>query len=124
MRWNSDYCKRIRADRKQWSHAKKPRDRNHDYRKSVELQLRALPRRNLNKIRDLASWLIVAIKENHQLPAPLSAALAREAEVKHAIAERAADTVRQPRRVALQPAYFEFLRGRAEESSQRLTAPC
>ena len=89
-----------------------------DYRKSVELQLRALPHRNLNKIRDLASWLIVAIKENHQLPAPLSAALAREAEVKHASAKRAADTARQQREAALQPAYFDFLRGRAGEIAQ------
>ena len=89
-----------------------------DYRKSVELQLRALPHRNLNKIRDLASWLIVAIKENHQLPAPLSAALAREAEVKHASAKQAADTARQQREAALQPAYFDFLRGRAGEIAQ------
>ncbi len=45
-----------------------------DYWKTVELQLRALPHRNLAKIRDLASWLIVAIKENHQLPEAISEA--------------------------------------------------
>jgi hypothetical protein len=84
-----------------------------DYRKSVELQLRALPHRNINKIRDLASWLIVAIKENHQLPEPIIAAMAKEEEVRHAIAKREAETARQKRREALQPAYFEFLRGRA-----------
>jgi hypothetical protein len=84
-----------------------------DYRKSVELQLRALPHRNLNKIRDLASWLIVAIKENHQLPEPIIEAMAKEEEVRHAIAKREAETARQKRREALQPAYFEFLRGRA-----------
>ncbi len=55
-----------------------------DYRKAVELHLRALPHRNLAKIRDLASWLIVAIKENHQLPEPIIDALAREEEVKKA----------------------------------------
>jgi hypothetical protein len=84
-----------------------------DYRKSVELQLRALPHRNLNKIRDLASWLIVAIKENHQLPEPIIEAMAKEEEVRHAIAKREAETARHKRREALQPAYFEFLRGRA-----------
>jgi len=84
-----------------------------DYRKSVELQLRALPHRNLNKIRDLASWLIVAVKENHQLPEPIIEAMAKEEEVRHAIAKREAETERQKRREALQPAYFEFLRGRA-----------
>lgn len=84
-----------------------------DYRKSVELQLRALPHRNLNKIRDLASWLIVAIKENHQLPEPITEAMAKEEEVRHAIAKREAEIERQKRKEALQPAYFEFLRGRA-----------
>jgi hypothetical protein len=84
-----------------------------DYRKSVELQLRALSHRNLNKIRDLASWLIVAIKENHQLPEPSIEAMAKEEEVRHAIAKREAETARQQRREALQSAYFEFLRGRA-----------
>lgn len=86
-----------------------------DYRRSVEFQLRALPHRNLNKIRDLASWLIVAIKENHQLPEPITEAMAKEEEVKHAIAKREAETARQKRREALQPAYFEFLRGRARK---------
>jgi hypothetical protein len=84
-----------------------------DYRKSVELQLRALPHRNINKIRDLASWLIVAIKENHQLPEPIIEAMAKEEEVRHAIAKREAEIERQKRREALQPAHFDFLRGRA-----------
>lgn len=86
-----------------------------DYRKAVELQLRALPHRNIGKIKDLASWLIKAIKENYQLPEPLTAALEKEAEVKHAVSRRETEHARQRRRDALQPAYYEFLRGRAGE---------
>lgn len=84
-----------------------------DYRRSVELQLRALPHRNLNKIKDLASWLIRAIKENYQLPEPIIAAQEKEEEVKRATAKRDAEVARQQRREALQPAYFDFLKGRA-----------
>jgi hypothetical protein len=84
-----------------------------DYRKSVELQLRALPHRNLNTIKDLASWLIRAIKENYQLPEPIIAAQEKEEEVKRATIKREAEVARQQRREALQPAYFDFLRGRA-----------
>jgi hypothetical protein len=51
-----------------------------DYRKAVELQLRALPYRNTAKIKDLAGWLIVAIKGNHQLPEAVTEALAKEEE--------------------------------------------
>jgi hypothetical protein len=86
-----------------------------DYRKSVELQLRSLPHRNLNKIKDLAAWLIVAIKESHQLPEAITEALAKEAEVKHAIAKKESEQSRQKRIEALQPAYYDFLRGRAGE---------
>ncbi len=84
-----------------------------DYRKSVELQLRALPHRNLNTIKDLASWLIRAVKENYQLPEPIIAAQEKEEEVKRATAKREAEVARQQRRDALQPAYFDFLKGRA-----------
>jgi vacuolar-type H+-ATPase subunit H len=84
-----------------------------DYRKSVELQLRALPHRNLNKIKDLASWLIRAIKENYQLPEQIIESLAKEEEVRKAKAKKEAETARQQRREALQPAYFDFLKGRA-----------
>lgn len=84
-----------------------------DYRKAVELQLRALPHRHLNKIKDLAAWLVVAIKESHQLPEPVTTALAREEEVKHSIAKKEAEIARQQRREALQPAFYDFLRGRA-----------
>lgn len=96
-------------------HITKPTARElvRDYRKAVELQLRALPHRNLNKIKDLAAWLIVAIKESHQLPEPVIESLAREEEVKHAVAKKEAETARQQRREALQPAYYDFLRGRA-----------
>ncbi len=66
-----------------------------DYRKSVELQLRALPYRNLNKIKDLAAWLIVAIKENHQLPEAITEAQAKEEEVRKAQAKREAHEARQ-----------------------------
>jgi hypothetical protein len=53
-----------------------------DYRKSVELQLRAMPHRNTGKIKDLASWLIKAIQENYELPEQLKASLEKEQEVK------------------------------------------
>ncbi len=86
-----------------------------DYRKSVELQLRALPHRQTGRIKDLASWLVTAVKENYQLPEPLSAALEKEQEVKHAIAKREAEQARQKHREALQPAYYDFLRARAGE---------
>ncbi|HMF55833.1 MAG TPA: hypothetical protein VK619_05705 [Pyrinomonadaceae bacterium] len=86
-----------------------------DYRKSVELQLRALPHRNINKIKDFASWLIAAIKENYQLPEQIIAATVREEEVKHAIAKKEAELERQQRREALQPAYYDYLRGRTGE---------
>jgi hypothetical protein len=83
-----------------------------DYRKSVELQLRALPHRNTNKIKDLASWLIHAIKESYQLPEQISAALEKEEEVKKHLAKREAEQTRQQRREALQPAYYDYLRAR------------
>jgi hypothetical protein len=85
-----------------------------------------LPHRNLNKIKDLASWLIRAIKENYQLPEPIIAAQEKEEEVKRATAKRDAEVARQQRREALQPAYFDFLKGRAgrmEKSSQKATTP-
>jgi hypothetical protein len=84
-----------------------------DYRKSVELQLRALPHRNLNKIKDLTSWLVHAIKENYQLPEPIIAAQEKEEEVKKSVAKKEAELARQTRRETLQPAYFDFLKGRA-----------
>jgi hypothetical protein len=86
-----------------------------DYRKSVELQLRALLYRNLNKIKDLASWLIQAIRENYQLPEQIIESLAKEAEVKHAIAKKEAEEARQQRRKVLQPAFYDYLKGRARE---------
>lgn len=84
-----------------------------DYRKSVELQLRAVPHRNLNKIKDLASWLIHAIKENYQLPEPIIESLAKEEEVRKATAKRDTELARHKRRDALQPLYLDFLKGRA-----------
>jgi hypothetical protein len=90
-----------------------------DYRKSVELQLRALPHRNLNKVRDLASWLIVAIKESHQLPEALTEAQAKEEKVKKAQAKREAHDARQRDEEARRAAYFDFLRGRAGQTEKR-----
>jgi hypothetical protein len=84
-----------------------------DYRKLVELQLRALPHRNINKIKDLASWLIKAIRESYELPEQMKAALEQEQETKKELAKREIEQARQGRRDALQPAYYEFLRGRA-----------
>ena len=82
-----------------------------DYRKSVELQLRALPHRHTGKIKDLASWLIRAIQENYELPEAVKTALEKEAEVKRRLAKHEVEQARQSRREALQPAYYDFLRG-------------
>lgn len=84
-----------------------------DYRRSVELQLRALPHRNLNKIRDLASWLIVAVKESHQLPEAITDVLSKEEEVRKAQAKREAAEAHHRDEEARSTAYFDFLRGRA-----------
>jgi hypothetical protein len=89
-----------------------------DYRKSVELQLRALPHRNLNKIRDLASWLVVAIKESHQLPEAITEALARDEEVKRAKAKKEAAEARQRDEEARRAAYFDYLRVRAGQTEK------
>jgi DNA-binding Lrp family transcriptional regulator len=86
-----------------------------DYRKSVELQLRALPHRNIGKIKDLASWLIKAIQENYELPEAMKAALEKEEEIKRRLAKHEAEQTRQRRREALQPAYYDFLREREGE---------
>jgi hypothetical protein len=86
-----------------------------DYRKSVELQLRALPHRNTGKIKDLASWLIKAIRENYELPEAMKHALEKEAEVKRQLAKREAEQARQRRRQALQPAFYDYLRAREGE---------
>jgi hypothetical protein len=90
-----------------------------DYRKSVELQLRALPYRNLNKIKDLAAWLIVAIKESHQLPEAITEAQAKEEEVRKAQAKREAHDARQRDEEARRAAYFDFLRGRAGQTEKK-----
>jgi hypothetical protein len=87
-----------------------------DYRKSVELQLRALPYRNLNKIKDLAAWLVVAIKESHQLPEAITEAQAKEEEVRKAQAKREAQEARQRDEEARRAAYFDYLRARAAET--------
>jgi len=86
-----------------------------DYRRSVELQLRALPHRSLNKIRDLAAWLVVAIKESHQLPDAITEAQAKEEEVRKAQAKREAHEARQRDEEARRAAYFDYLRARAAE---------
>lgn len=83
-----------------------------DYRKSVELQLKALPHRNIEKIKDLASWLIKAIRENYELPEQMKAAMEKEQEVKRQLAKREAEQARQSRRESLQPAFYDYLRAR------------
>jgi hypothetical protein len=67
----------------------------------------------LNKIKDLAAWLVVAIKESHQLPEPIVEAQAKEEEVRKSTAKRDAEQARQSRKEALQPAYYDYLRSRA-----------
>ena len=91
-----------------------------DYRKSVELQLKALPHRNTGKIKDLAPWLIKAIRENYELPEAMKAGLEKEEEVKRRLAKHQAEQARQRRREALQPAYYDFLKEReGEHRSER-----
>ncbi len=94
-----------------------------DYRRSVELQLRALPYRNLNKIKDLAAWLIVAIKESHQLPEAITDAQAKEEEVRKAQAKREAAEARQRDEEARRAAYFDYLRARAAETESERPEP-
>jgi hypothetical protein len=86
-----------------------------DYRKSVELQLRALPHRQTGKIKELAPWLIQAIKENYELPEAFRHTLEKEEEVKRQLAKKEAEQTRQRRREALRPAYYDFLREREGE---------
>ena len=81
-----------------------------DYRKSVELQLRALPHRNTGNIKDLASWLIKAIREGYELPEQMKHTLEKEEEVKRHLAKREAEQARQRCREALQPAFYDYLR--------------
>lgn len=87
-----------------------------DYRKSVELQLCALPHRNLNKIKDLAAWLVVAVKENHQLPESIDNALAKDGETQKAQVKKEAADARQRDEEARRAAYFDYLRARAAET--------
>ncbi len=94
-----------------------------DYRKSVELQLRALPHRNTGKIKDLPSWLIKAIREGYELPEQMKHTLEKEEEVKRQLAKRDAEQARQRRRDTLQPAFYDYLRAReGEHRNERLEA--
>jgi hypothetical protein len=94
-----------------------------DYRKSVELQLRALPHRQTGKIKELAPWLIQAIKENYELPEGFKSTLEKEEEVRRQLAKKEAEQTRQRRREALRPAYYDFLREReGEHRSERQKA--
>lgn len=94
-----------------------------DYRKSVELQLRALPHRSTGKIKELAPWLIQAIKENYELPEGFKRTLEKEEEVRKQLAKKEAEQTRQRRREALRPAYYDFLREReGEHRSERQEA--
>lgn len=86
-----------------------------DYRRAVELQLKALPHRNTGKIKELAPWLIQAIKDNYELPEGFKRTLEKEEEVRRQLAKKEAEQTRQRRREALQPAYYDFLRKREGE---------
>jgi hypothetical protein len=90
-----------------------------DYRRSVELQLKALPHRNTGRIKDLAPWLIKAIKQNYELPEAMQHGLEKEAEVRRELAKREAENTRQRRRDALQPAYYDYLRAREGEHRKK-----
>lgn len=90
-----------------------------DYRKSVEIQLQALPHRNLAKIRDLASWLVVAVKENHELPQIVTNTLAKESDTKQAKADKEAEAARQHNEEQLRAAYFDYLKSRARQIEKK-----
>lgn len=89
-----------------------------DYRKSVELQLHALPHRTLDKIKDLAAWLVVAIKENHQLPETVAKSIAKEEATREAKAKREAQESENSLIEARQKAYFDFLRVRVGQTEK------
>lgn len=89
-----------------------------DYRRSVELQLKAMPYRNLNKIKDLAAWLVVAVKDSHELPEAINETLAKDEEVKKAKAKKEAQEARQRDEQARRAAYFDFLRARVAETEK------
>jgi hypothetical protein len=74
-----------------------------------------LPHRNTGKVKDLAPWLIKAIRENYELPEAMKAALEKETEVKRQLAKRQTEQARQRRREALQPAFYDYLRAREGE---------
>jgi hypothetical protein len=94
-----------------------------DYRKSVELQLRALPHRSTGKIKDLPSWLIKAIRENYELPEGFKSTLEKEEEVRRQLAKKQTELARQSRKEAMQPTYYDFLRAReGEHRSERQKA--
>jgi hypothetical protein len=86
-----------------------------DYRKSVEMQLRALPHRNTGKIKDLASWLIKAIREGYELPEQMKHTLEKEEEVRRQLAKREAEQARQRLKDALEPAFYAYLRVRDKQ---------
>jgi hypothetical protein len=86
-----------------------------DYRKSVEMQLRALPHRNTGKIKDFASWLIKAIREGYELPEQMKHTLEKEEEVRRQLAKREAEQARQRLKDALQPAFYAYLRVRDKQ---------
>jgi hypothetical protein len=94
-----------------------------DYRKSVELQLRALPHRNTGKIKDLASWLIKAIRENYELPEGFKSTLEKEEEVKRQLAKKQAELARQRLREVLQPAFYAYLRARDSQLQDEQPEP-
>jgi hypothetical protein len=74
-----------------------------------------MPHRDTGKIKDLAPWLIKAIRENYELPEAMKHALEKEGEVRRQIARREAEHARQRRRDALQPIFYDYLRGREGE---------
>lgn len=90
-----------------------------DYRKAVELQLEALPHRNLTKIRDLASWLVVAIKENHELPQSIVEAQARTEETKKAKDQKQLVEAHQRDEETRKAAYLDFLKAKAKQVEKK-----
>lgn len=86
-----------------------------DYRQSVELQLNALSHRDRSNIRDLASWLVRAIKENYALPEIVVKAEAKATKVKEETARKAYETARQRHQERHGEAFSVYLTSRIGE---------
>jgi hypothetical protein len=86
-----------------------------DFRKSVELQLSALPYRDRSNVRNLPSWLIKAIRENYELPEAVVKMKAKAEEVQQEKAKRAYQEARQNHELRFRVTFSEYVTRRISE---------